>query len=343
MSSTPDTTTQQAKLIATNDVTACVVDSGITAGTRHFVDLWARDSLFAAFGAPPELAKTTIETFLKFQRDDGLIPYRIFRRGNMLLPNFRSIQSGGIVPDGGLMTIIAAQQFKNKYRKQVQRARAWYKNTFGDGLIFEWFQCEWADAVLKVGKTLYTNVLYWEATKSPGIRAKINETFWNGRYFADWVDYRRQDYFASHPNMLAIIFGLATKNQAENILTVAKTCWQGFTLHSNLPAYPFWRIPVQNYLVGIPDYHNGCLWLQPGILYAVALHKYGRVAEAKKVLGAVAGKIVEYNGVYELYEKNGRPVRRLFYKAEHPFAWSAGLFLWARNVIYNRPQISPAS
>lgn len=46
------------------------------------------------------------------------------------------------------------------------------------------------------------------------------------------------------------------------------------------------------------------------------------------MLGAIGEQIVKYNGVYEIYEKNGKPVKRMFYQSEHPFAWSAGLYLW---------------
>jgi glycogen debranching enzyme len=320
-----------AYVIARKDLSSCCTPDGIVAGTSHFVDMWARDSMFASLGSSERDVNRTIDTFFKFQRKDGAIPYRIFRRGGLLIPNFRSVQSGGFVPDGGLMTVIAAKKFGMKYTKQIHGALIFYKNKFGKKLISEWFQCEWADAVLKMGNVLFTNVLYWKATDSPTIAKKINETFWNGSYFADWVDYKRQDYFASHPNMLAIVWGLATVQQSERILAYAgNTCWNGWALEENYPMYPFWRIPLQNHLSGTADYHNrGCIWLQPVILYAMALAKTGHTREARQVFGKISQKIIEYNGVYEVYEKNGAPVRRLFYRAEQPFAWSAGLFIWA--------------
>ncbi len=43
--------------------------------------------------------------------------------------------------------------------------------------------------------------------------------------------------------------------------------------------------------------------------------------------------IVKYNGVYEVYEKDGTPLKRIFYRSEHPFAWSAGLFLYASEIL----------
>lgn len=339
----------QARSICVRDVNACSSELGIIAGRHHFVDLWARDSLFATFGAYAKVSKKTIETFLRYQRADGFIPYRILRSPTTIgkyfgkpryyqtpRADFWSHQSGGLVLDGGLMTIIAAHQLNDKYflqkhKNALRRIEAWYEKKFGDELLWEWFLCEWADAVLKVGKTLYTNILYWKATGKKTIAEKIVHEFWNGRFFADWIDYKRQDYFASHANMLAIVFDLATQKQAESILAYAKRhCWNGWTLETNYPRYPFWRIPIHNYLVGMGDYHNrGCLWLQQGILYAIALKKVGQKKEAEMVFEKISKKIIEYNGVYEVYEKSGEPVRRVFYQGEHPFAWSSGLYLWA--------------
>lgn len=375
--------THQSWILAKAALDACVSSVGIVAGAHHFVDLWARDSLFATFGANvsgrAQVSKKTIETFLSFQRQDGLIPYLVQRSrlsiGKYLfgknsyfaspVPAFRSHQSGGVVPDGGLMSIIASRNyaeatgddaFLHANYVTLQRALNWYENKFAGDLIREWFLCEWADAILKVGKTLYTNVLYWKATGDLSWIAKrlkksvdahayaqqqqrlgetMHQTFWTGSYFADWVDWRRQDYFAAHPNMLAIIFGLADEAQSRKILDSARPAWQHFTLINSLTTYPFWRIPVHHYAMGVPDYHNGMRWLQPGIAYTIALKKAGFENEARTQFAKIGAKIIEYNGVFEVYEKNGMPVRRRWYTSEHPFAWSAGLFLWAVDFMRN--------
>ncbi len=346
---------------------ACASPDGFVAGAHHFVDLWARDSLFATLGANvvgmSRISEKTIETFLHFQRADGLVPFLI-RRSKLTIgkyfghptyltspkAQFRSSQSGGIVPDGGLMTVIAAhalgdRKFFQKHERQLQQAIAWYERRFGDSLISEWFQCEWADAIMKRGNTLYTNVLYWKALGDIGDTEKqnwigscIQRELWNGEYFSDWKSVFRHDYFTSYANMLAVVWGLATPAEAQSILSYAKCyCWNTFTLETNYPKYPAWRIPIQNYLVGMADYHNrGCLWLQPGILYAVALKKSGRAKEARRVLKKISEKIVEYNGVHEVYEKDGSPARRFFYRAEEPFAWSAALYIWAHSICFSK-------
>lgn len=359
--------------LCTRDLTACESTEGIIAGQHHFVDLWARDSLFASFGASANVAKKTIETFLTYQREDGLIPYLILRSRhnigkyfgkhtyfNTPVPQFRSHLTFGTVPDGGILAIIAVRKyiestgdisFLKKNYKILLKAFLWYEKKFGDGLIKEWFSCEWADALLKSGKTLYTNVLYFKAAKDLAwlasvvkipkdvsqyakiavrIGEQIHQQFWTGSYFADWKDWKRQDYFATHPNMLAIIFGLATKKEAHDILEFAECIGHnGFTIQNSNPRYPWWRISLLHIVTGMSDYHNGQLWLQPGILYATALQIIGKQTEARRVFEKISKKIVEYNGVYEVYEKNGKPVSRLLYQSEHPFAWSAGLYLWA--------------
>lgn len=355
---------KNAQSIAHHALRACVTNDGIVAGTHHFVDLWARDSLFATFGSDALSAKTTIETFLRFQRDDGFIPYRVMRSKTSIAKyfgkptflakpkaEFRSRQSGGLVPDGGLMTVIAAceyarrsgnKRFFQNHRAELNRALQWYEKRSPDNLLSEWFQCEWADGVLKSGSTLYTNVLYWKAlgdmenyTRQRFIGDVIRKHLWNGTYFADWFDYKRQDYFSTHANMLAIIFGLACKNESQSILDFAKRyCLGDWTLETNYPKYPFWRIPPMQYVSGLADYHNrGCLWLQPGITYAVALDTCGYHRDAQVIFSKIAQQINRHNRVYEVYEKDGTPVNRSLYRSEGPFAWSAGLFLWASHIL----------
>jgi len=351
---------------------------GIVAGVHHFVDLWGRDSLFASLGAiavgEHTAAKKTLEIFLRYQRADGLIPYRILRSPTTIgkyfghptyfrnpIPNFRSHQSGGIVPDGGLMTVITAEAYvsktndaeflKNHY-VQLLSGMDWYEKRFGDGLIREWFLSEWADAVLKIGHTLYTNILYWKALhsmsmlaessgdnknfsfykqKAESIGERIRNQFWNGRYFVDWIDYQKQPYLSSHANLLALVFGFTTQEESTLILKeIGKRTDLGWAIETNDPKYPFWRIPFWNYLAGMGDYHNrGCVWLQPGILYALALSMVGRKKDAVERLKRIAEKISKYNGVFEVYDHSGKPLKRFFYRSEGPFAWSAGLYLWA--------------
>ncbi len=379
---------KRAARIAHADLHACETDIGIIAGPHHFVDLWARDSLFATFGLYEKkdfpVFRQTIDTFLKFQRADGLVPYRVMRSKSNLAKyfgkptlrntpdaNFYSHMSLGLVPDGGLMAIISSAEYVRRSNDttwlksqfpSLKRAMDWYLKKFEHSLISEWFQCEWADGILKSGKTLYTNVLYVKALKdmvnlskkidkkdeflkyseqSNAIYKKFHKEFWNGSYFIDFIDWKRQKYFASHANLLSVIFSIATKKEAYSILNIAKShCLNTFTLHNVYPSYPFWRTPLPQLLGGIPQYHNrGILWLQPGITYALALHSAGKDREAKAFVSQIGAHILTHKTVYEVYELDGTPVNRSIYKSEGPFAWSAGLFLWAIHEIFG-PQKS---
>lgn len=376
---------RKAIQIAKRALGRCVTPLGIIAGNHHFIDVWARDSLFASLGANvsglSKDSQKTLETFLSYQRHNDLIPFLI-RRDRLTIgkyfgrhsyyprpkAQFRSSQSFGLVPDGGLMTVIAAEQYIDSSHDDafldinyplLKNAMRWYTQKFGTELIREWFQCEWADAVLKSGFTLYTNVLYWKALTdmatlakrsqrprdatyfsqlSTQVAAAIRQTLWNGTYFADWADwFGRHDYFSSHGNMLAIVFGLTNVRETDRILAIAnRYCWNGWTLETNYPAYPPWLISPLNIITGLADYHNrGCLWLQPGILYSIALYRAGYSKDAHFVLSRIAKKINEYDDVYEVYDKSGEPLHRALYQSEHPFAWSAGLFLWASHILGN--------
>ncbi len=370
--------------IAQNALNASKTKEGYVAGPHHFVDLWARDSLFAVFGLTQKSEypsfKKTIDTFVRFQRDDGLIPYRVMRSRSTIgkylgkptylstpEPNFYSHMSLGLVPDGGIMAVIATREYISRSNDRVwakkvfpslARAIDWYHDRFGESLISEWFQCEWADGVLKSGHTLYTNVLYIKALADMAVLSKKagnaaasrlytdrhtsmkklwHDAFWNGMYFSDWIDYMRQDYFASHANFLAILFGLTTTEESKSILAYAKEhSIHSITVYNTYPAYPIWRIPIIQILGGVPDYHNrGIVWLQPGITHAIALFRSGQKNQAKAYLTRIASHIVKYNQVYEVYEAStGAPVNRLLYRSEGPFAWSAGLFLWATREIF---------
>ena len=69
--------------IAINELRKCYTDKGIIAGIHHFTDYWARDGFFACFGAlainDTSIVKKQVNLFFSFQRNDGLIPYRIMQ------------------------------------------------------------------------------------------------------------------------------------------------------------------------------------------------------------------------------------------------------------------------
>ncbi len=220
-----------------------------------------------------------------------------------------------------------------------------------DFLLEEGFFSNWMDHVIKSGKVLFTNVCHCYALKCfynlaklnknrsdekrfkeiyEKTKERINRAFWNNYYYIDWIDKKRRNYFDSVGNLLAIIWNIADSEKAEKILDFIKAKnLEGFTLKSSYPKYPFWRIIPHLKIVGIADYANYRLWI--GCLGALTKMKTGNKKEAIYSLRKIAKKINDYNKVYEVYDKAGKPINKLFYKSEVPFAWSAGMFIYTAN------------
>ena len=92
-------------------------------------------------------------------------------------------------------------------------------------------------------------------------------------------------------------------------------------------------------LINLKDYHNGLIWFWVCCIASIALYKNDFKAEALDLFKVMAKKITRDNTMYEVYEpKKGKAVKRLFYKSEQGFAWSAGLFVWAYQELFNKPK-----
>ncbi len=233
-----------------------------------------------------------------------------------------------------------------------------------DLLMEEGYYAGWADSLKKKGTVLYTNVLHFKAVSSFAycceylgktaeadhyrylascIQDTINRLFWNGHYFIDWIgnDGKKFNYFSTDGNVLAIIFGCANDNQARSIQAHVHQNGldEGFSTYSVHPRYERKHIYSLFLPIGMGDYHNGLQWLWIGCVDAASKHAVGLTDEAYALMSRIAKKIVEHGGVYEVYHE-GNPVKRLFYKSEQWFAWSAGLFVWACHQIGFEPKMS---
>jgi glycogen debranching enzyme len=95
------------------------------------------------------------------------------------------------------------------------------------------------------------------------------------------------------------------------------------------PVYPPGQVFPFYYLAGIPYYHRTLIWPWLGTLNAINKSRAGRTDEAAADLARIAAWYISQNVVAEVYEPDGRPVNRRFFQAEFPFAWNAGLFVYA--------------
>ncbi|MBN2421691.1 hypothetical protein JXB41_00570 [Candidatus Woesearchaeota archaeon] len=229
-----------------------------------------------------------------------------------------------------------------------------------DLLMEEKCYATWADNVKKRGKVLYTNICHCHAlfcvselfniiegkeNKEKYFRLhektkkRINEVFWNGHYYMDWIDDHAYNYLSTDGNILSIIWNITDKNKSKKI----QESLENFGINrfvpslTNMPQYPFNKASSMLLrFIWLGDYQNRICWTWLGCLDAVAKFKLNLRKEAQKVLEKIADVIVKDNNVYEVYEQSGRPVKRLFYKSEYNFAWSAGLFVWAYKMLENK-------
>jgi glycogen debranching enzyme len=171
--------------------------------------------------------------------------------------------------------------------------------------------------------------------KHEQVKKSINELFWTGEHYLDWIENEKhQNYFSTDGNLLAVLWDIADTTRAKHI-EEASHIFDINEIPSACvhPLYPKSMVAPELRMIGLADYHNGVSWLWLGCINALAKFKIGMKKEAFSLVEKMATIIIEGNGVYEIYENNGEPVNRKIYKAEFPFAWSAGLFVYAVKII----------
>ncbi len=244
--------------------------------------------------------------------------------------------------------------FCERCTSSMDRAIGWLgrHDRDGDQILESYFLADWMDSILKCNKVFNINVIYYaglrayEALKrvvgrveeaerlrraADQVYARLQEVFWTGDYFVDWIWRSRRGGFSADGNVLAIFFGAATEAQARRILAyIAEHQLDTATpLRTCYPVYPWWRVFPMYYLAGIPDYHRTLIWPWLGTLSAVGKDRLGDRPGALTDLARIGEWYVRCNAVNEVYDAGGTPVARFFYQAEVPFAWNAGLYVYA--------------
>lgn len=248
------------------------------------------------------------------------------------------------------------KEFAKKHFSAVNNAILWNLSMCENLLIKENYYANWADTHKKRGKVLYTNVLHCKALESfselcrllgkteykkylnlhKEVNQRINKLFWKKDYYIDWIGKKKHDYFSTDGNVLAIVFGIANQKQAQKIESfIDKHQINKVPSLTNYPKYPNKMINPVLRILGMKDYQNGMSWQWLGCMNIISKHKSGQTKQAKELQKKISKIIVKYNGVYEVFERSGKPVNRRFYKSEQPFAWGAGLFVYAYYMINN--------
>jgi glycogen debranching enzyme len=179
-------TIRQAYGVAVRDLRACYNPDGIVAGRLHFNAYWARDGLWAVFGALAlgdfRQAFAELNTFMRFQTRSGCIPVRVefvghsFGGYRKLLSRPKVVgRAGGLFSnpiDPAALFVIAAStywdytgdvEFCRQFDPFMDRAMGWLmgRDHDGDGLLESHFLADWMDSIMKGGKVFNINVTYY--------------------------------------------------------------------------------------------------------------------------------------------------------------------------------------
>lgn len=265
------------------------------------------------------------------------------------------------VDQNSLLIITLARYIKNtkdyaflrQHYPLAKRIMDWNfsQDADGDLLMEEQTYSGWADSLKKHGKVLYTNVLHCRALadyaflaaalkKSADARAyraqhhrakrRLISLFWNGTYYRDFIG-EHGERLSVDGNLLGIFFNLFPRAHARSIIQAIERHRRGF-LALAYPAYPASLSFPPFRLLGMHDYHH-IIWLWLDCLYAAVLRRSAPLKSAS-LLRQISGLITASGTVHEVYERSTMlPVRRLLYRSEFPFAWSAGMFVLAAKKI----------
>jgi len=268
--------------------------------------------------------------------------------------------------DGNSLLVIASlnyarlaadHEFARDHWQAFRQAALWLAEfALGkDGLLHQRAYADWADSIARQGRILYTNVVYWKALEDIAEAATVYGTPEDWRYFSDKAQWIRQSindhfwrtdlgYFVTHRaldnlssagNLLAIAWGLATPAQAHTILDAMRA----YDMANPVPtrvvhqAYPKKLVALENRLAGISYYHTDAAWLWLGAWHVIALVRVGRMAEARELIRRIAEVIVRDGEVHEVYAPNGRHISNFWYTSEAPLTWSAGMVVYACDVL----------
>jgi len=317
-----------------------------------------------------KIVKKNLLTFLEFSKkvseDKLLVPLRIGDKNislsflglhsKKLEARYKEDKSNCVVIDGNMLYLIIYSKYIRK-----SKDREFYKNTKdkvkkilnfcldsikNTGLLKTGDFATWHDSIKKSGFTLYNNILfyysliqYYKLEKDKKIfeiakklKIRINEKFWNGNYYSDWIiKNKQQNYFIPFENLLSILFEIADKNKSEKILDYLENTniSKNNLSHTNHQKYPLHEQSKILTLFGMGDYQNKSIsWLFIPIIEVIVKKKLKR--NYKPLLNKISDLIIKYDAVYETYHNN-KPLKRLFYKSEKHFAWSSGFFVYLYN------------
>jgi glycogen debranching enzyme len=224
-----------------------------------------------------------------------------------------------------------------------------------DGLLHQAPFADWADSIARRGPVLYTNVLWWKALKGledvekflpEGMRhsqqsaeevgLNIRERYYNAQY-GYLFQTPSHAMFTAAPNYLAVAWGLTTDEESQAILDYAKEVGMSEVVPSRVTDrnYAFYQVGLEMRIAGIPNYHTSCSWMWIGGWHAVACLRAGRKKEAREYVERMLAIVDRDRTVFEVHDKEGRPLATKLYHSEEPLSWNAAMILYAYDTLEN--------
>jgi hypothetical protein len=140
--------------------------------------------------------------------------------------------------------------------------------------------------------------------------------------------------------LLAIAWGLAGHEQAESVLDAMDRFRMAEPVPTRVtyPSYPRHLVALENLLGGVANYHTDASWLWIGAWHVIALVRTGHMERAEKVLSRILRVIVQDRQVNEVHAPDGRPLSSMWYTAEAPLTWNAGMIIYACHIFQSKRQ-----
>lgn len=366
----------------------------LCAGARNFREPWARDFGFASYGllamGEAEAVREGLEVFFHYQRPSGQFPVKVHSTSVLdrvlhaffwreqpitapLRPKYKTAHNT-ISLDGNALLVTAAlhyakhandEEFLHHYWSELMQAMNWLaEHEQGDDhLLHQRTYADWADSIARSGYILYTNVLYWKATKEMAEAAyKIGQTnaakiydarsqqlykniqshFWH-EGLGYFVISQHLHNLSSAGNLMAVAWGLATPEQANSILDKMDEFHMAEPVPTQVLSLPFPRehVGLENRLAGIAHYHTSAAWLWLGAWHVVAAVRAGRMEAANDLFRRISDFIVRDGIVHEVYGKDGRFLSTRWYTSEAPLTWNAGMVVYAYHVLQENGALQP--
>lgn len=270
-----------------------------------------------------------------------------------------SLDGQGILIIAGLAYVrkTGDHTFLQSHWEQFRLAMQWlqtYRTDPEDALLHQGAFADWADSIARRGRVLYTNVIYWKALTEMAKAAALRDLKDDAAAYSGQADdvsraihthMWRPDlgYFvtgeklhqlSSDGNLLAIAWGLATPEQAESILEVMEKARMAEPIPTRVvyPSYPRDLIALENLLGNLHNYHTDASWLWIGAWHVIALVRTGHLDKARELMARITEVIVAERQVNEVHGPNGEPLSSIWYKAESPLSWNAGMIIYASNI-----------